>query len=462
MSFPTELLDWMVSKVLPDPSLPNLLATGHGSRQDGYFAADGPPAGHFNRIFYIVSKWIAFLNGIENETLTWGVPQHYDMSIAGDDTTPDIVSDAVPTVRKVWIKAPFSVAGDYVSFYHSAAGEFAIVLNATWVPGTSKWHQDNAARVSLILRATLGGGFGFQSKPLGSSDWIDNAWGYSAALASLGGVIAGAGLIDTFVNSQIARFQAPRAPVDSVSPRTLISLLSGILDSEFVSWYRANDENGNESLELAFGCYYSSVGNWSQSPSATHAPTLISISRNRIRVAMRTATTTTWTDDAAGWDLGYPLFALQYGTNYGGTTGFRNTLAHANIPKVLARLVFSGTGANVPTLDSGAQFNSLSVSSPSTDIIRLTFAQNFAAGYIAQPLMGEYSVAKIGAVNVAGNTGIVLPVIASGPTVAHIDFALYGAVVVAGTPTIGVVNITSGGAGNMFTGVVNIVGYGAQ
>lgn len=465
MAFPDELLDWMIAKTLPDASLPNLFATGHGSRQDGYFALDRPPAGHFNRMMYIVSKWIAFVNGIQGEALKWVVTQTYD---TGDDSIASLEDLFVPDAFHEFAKLSYDT-GAFVRLIVGADGAFVVTINARWVVGSAEWSQGDATRSSVKLLWSINNGLKVQAKAAGASDWADTAWDtepfrlgnplFATVNKLANGIELGTELLTTAVQMATARLTVKRG-TNATSIRTLVFAFpdpTGV--GQWIRLYRAGFDG--ECWEVSYNAQWGVAGaqSWTYDVS-TIRPTLLQYTPKRIAVikALKKngseggSAVNPWLDNVAGWDLGYPLYQWYFDTDYDNTTAFKNTLTHANTPKVLCLLNFDGTGA-VPAINAGAAFNAITPTYPSTDLLRITFPAAFAltAGWIAVPIVQDFTRA----LNADATTPIALKEVVVAKTGTTLDIRLRDT---ASAKTIQL----NHGLGADFLGSIAILAFGAQ
>lgn len=121
------------------------------TKQAGWLAGAGnkPRASYFNWWMNKVYEWVAYLDGLEAEALTWTAQQTMQALLQltrSDELTPHIqVGTAAPTVMRLMLKAPLA-GGRYLRLYANLVGELTMTINAEYrtspAPG---WYADITA-----------------------------------------------------------------------------------------------------------------------------------------------------------------------------------------------------------------------------------------------------------------------------------------------------------------------------
>lgn len=369
------------------------------------------------------------------------------------NTTEAISGTGDADTKQRWLF--FSLGAQKVRGYIDAGKNVELTVNAKWANGSAPngWTKDVNGQQAFLFRFGVnagGAGGAYFARRNSDSAWANGAWDREqAAISDI--LKLGAGLLSTAAAASAPRIWVPRA-ITGTSPRTEIMLFDQTILGEGIRVYRS-EYFGVEALEIAFGCQWlSTVWTTDNVPSPTDAG-IVRITRKGLRYAKMSATgaATPWADNA--WDFGDPLFQLFWDTTYDNTTAFKNTLAHANIPKVLALLSFDGTGG-VPAISPGLGFNAISPVYVGTDFVQITFPAAFAlaTGWSADVIVESTTRMKIFA-------GGAVPQWAVGQvalkTATTLKFSLKA------TDIAGIVGLNHAD-GNDFIGVVNVKCYGAQ
>lgn len=454
-SMPSATLGWNVTDTATTGS--PVVEPDNTFKGAGYQPGAKAFAQFFNWWANLDTGWQAYLRDFAIQAHTWTVGQLTD---TGADTNVDWSSSTTPTVRKCWLSLPIGT-GRKVRLYHSLNHGWELAVNAAWVPGSTLWQLDLSGNDAAILRLSVTGGLKLEWKASGSGAWADNAWdGAGATTIFAGGLKLGASMVATAVLAALPRLTAIRA-ANGTSARTSIwDLWDPTGSGHGVHIYRSNADT--EAFEIVFNAHWSAAGVWVL--DSTGEATMLAFSRKRLAVYRKVSDSggVTFTDDATGWGLGnYPAMQIYWANDLTSSSAFTDTLFYGVLPKAIATLVFNGSGG-APTLDPEAGINVASISIPSADTVRVTFAKAFAlANFAAVIKPGIMTTAKIGTTD-ARNGVIEARVVAQ--AVNSIDFQLWGAVG-DGTNTplkTGPVNISTGGAGNLYTGLVTLLAFGAQ
>lgn len=157
-----------------------------------------------------------------------------------------------------------------VRIYYTAVGGMVLTANASWIPGTTKWHADNPAIQSYMFALDYFS-MKLKSQSAGAADWSDGSWSLNTAetngsLSMITGLFSGLLSADRVRASSAADpgsgnigglqglfsqlVQTPLVKSDRAATRSLV-WQSGFAGAQVFRIYRSlNSASSNESWEL--------------------------------------------------------------------------------------------------------------------------------------------------------------------------------------------------------------------
>lgn len=194
---PTQLYDWAEGPSTPSPVVTPVPS---GKMAQGWVDSEYPPAEYFNWLMKGYGEWIEWLNAFEVQTHVWTATQEFTPTSNSNAMLKGIVSHVATTYSLIG-EFGDSVAGGCVRTYYTPTtgsdANFALIINAKWNEGLSRWVPDIAGTCSRLNFDPIGGLQLFTNP--GAGNFSDVQWAPGGLTFALPGLIGMSPIVDPAV-----------------------------------------------------------------------------------------------------------------------------------------------------------------------------------------------------------------------------------------------------------------------